>query len=202
MGVVTTACKNLMLAATGITHMGLLTAQAAITGVTGVTSTDTFTKTAHGLANGTAVILTSMTGGSALKAGSAGNADEQARIYFVVNTAANTFQLAHVVGGAVVDLGTDVSAVTVTALVEVTGGAPAYARKTVTYAAASEGAINDSANGSPFDVPAGAVVDYVSYHSASTAGTLLGADKVTQETFGAQGQYAVTDSNIDLMAQP
>lgn len=202
MGVLTTLCKNNVLASTGITHLGLMTAGAGITGVTSVTSTDTFTKTSHGLANGTPILLTAMTGGTALKAGNAGNADELARVYFVVNTAANTFQVSHTVGGSVVDHGTDISAVTVIALTEVSGGSPAYARKTVTYAAAADGAINDSANGTPFDVPAAAVVDYVSYHSASTAGNLLGVDKVTQETFGSQGTYTVTDSNIDLMSQP
>lgn len=207
MGKYTTAAKNLMLnalagtnPATPITHAGLLTAAAAITGVTGVTSTDTFTKTAHGLSNGDLVLLTELTGGSALFAGDVGNANEAARPYFVVATAANTFQLAETSGGSAVDLGSDVSAVKVTKLTEVTGGSPAYARKAIAFNAAAAGTMDDSTNGAVFDVPAAGQVDYVGYYSAVTAGTCLAVDKVTQEIFGGQGTYTLTDADLDLLA--
>lgn len=212
MGKYTYAAKNLMLNAlkgtnptTPITHVGLLTAAAApLTAVTAVTSTDTFTKTAHGLVNGDVVILTSVTGGTGgtdpLRYGNAGNGDENAEPFFVIASAANTFQLSRTSGGAAVDIGTDITAATVTKLTEVTGGSPAYARKAIAYNAAADGTMDDSTNGAVFDVPAAAVVDYVGYFSAVTAGTLLGIDKVTQETFAAQGTYTLTDSDLDLLA--
>jgi len=197
--------KNLMLDAlkgtnptTPITHAGLLDAGTALTGVTSVTSTDTFTSTAHGLANGTIVILTAKTGGTALVAGDANNANELAWPYFVITTAANTFQVAFASAGAAVDHGTDVTAVTVTPLGELTGGSPAYARKAIAFAAAAGGTMDDTTNGAVFDVPAAATVDYVSFWSALTAGTLLGIDKVTAETFAAQGTYTVSDADLDL----
>lgn len=210
MGVLSTLCKNDLLNAfkgtapsIPCTHLGLFQADAgkALTTPFGVAATDIFTCTGHGYSAGDVVLITALTGGAGLKAGTAGNADENARIYFIsaTNLAANTFSLALVPGGALVDFTTDITVGTVTRVVEISGGAPAYARKTVTYAAAASGAINDSANGTPFDVPV-CTVDYISYHSAVTAGSLLGLDKLaTAEPFAAQGTYTVTDSNVDLM---
>lgn len=204
MGVVTTAGKNIMLDAlrsSGITHVGLLTAQTPLTAVTAVASTDTFTKTSHGLSNGDLVILTALSGGTGLQAGNAGNADEQARVYYVIASATNTFQLALTPGGSAVDFTTDVTAVTVTKLVEVSGGSPAYARKSIAYAAAAGGVIDDSTNGAAVDVPA-CTVDYIGYYSAVTAGNLLVLDKTAQEVFAAQGVFTVTDSKVDLNTGP
>ena len=95
---------------------------------------------------------------------------------------------------------TNVTALTITKLVEISGGSPAYARKAIAYNTAAKGTMDDSTNGAVFDVPAGAAVDYVGYFSASTAGTLLAVNKVTQEVFGAQGTYTLTDSDLDLLA--
>lgn len=203
----TAAAKNLMLNAlkgtnpsTPITHAGLLDAATAITGVTGTASTNSFSKTAHGLSNGDLVILTEMTGGAGLRAGDAGNANQTAEPLFVINTAANTFELSRTTGGTAVDFTTDISAVTVTELIEITGGSPAYARKVISFSAPVDGSMDDSTNGAVFDVPAAATVDYASLHSASTAGTLLAIDKVTSETFGAQGTYNLSDADLDLNA--
>lgn len=80
---------------------------------------------------------------------------------------------------------------------EVTGGSPAYARKAVTWNAASGGAL-DNSNTSVFDVPAGTTVRRVGFQSAVTAGTYYGDADVTDETFGAQGTYTVTDADITL----
>lgn len=209
MGKYTAAAKDLMLAAlkgtnptTPITHAGLMTAGTPITGVTGTASTDTFSKTAHGLAAGDVVILTSMTGGAGIKAGNAGNGDEGAEPLFVIaaGLTANAFQLSRKAGGSALDFTSDITAVTVTKLTEISGGSPAYARKAIAYNAPADGFMDDSTNGAVFDVPAGGVVDYASYHSASTAGTLCAIDKVTQETFAAQGTYTLTDSDLDLDA--
>lgn len=203
----TNAARDLMLNAlrgtnptAPITHAGLFDAQTPITGVTGVTSTDTFTKTAHGLANGDLVVLTEKTGGSGIRAGNAGNADGLAEPLFVIASTANTFQLARTPGGSAVDLGSDITGVTVTELVEISGGSPAYARKAIAFNAPSGGTMDDSTNGAVFDVPAGATVDYAGFFSAVTGGTLHGVDIVTSETFGAQGTYTLTDADLDLLA--
>jgi len=46
----------------------------------------------------------------------------------------------------------------------------------------------------------GAVVNYVGFFSAVSAGVLCGIDAVTEETFGAQGTYTLTDADLDLNA--
>jgi len=76
-----------------------------LTSVTGSNSSDTFTKTAHGLTNDTIVTLSAKTGGSGLSTST---------YYYVVAAATNTFQLATTLNGTAVDLGSDVSSVTVT----------------------------------------------------------------------------------------
>jgi hypothetical protein len=72
----------------------------------------------------------------------------------------------------------------------------ANARKAITWAAASAGAMDETT--SPvFDVPAGATVSWVSYWN--TAGTVRYLKKnVTDEVFGAQGTYTLTDTDFDL----
>jgi hypothetical protein len=192
----TAAGKNRMLDALAgtasgspISHVGLLTKGANITGVTSTGSPDTFTKTAHGLSNGDLIVFSSVSGGGGLVA---------AFPYFVVSTAANTFQVALTVGGSALDLTSDVTSATVNKLAEVSGGSPAYARTAIAFAAAAASLIDDSTNGAVLNVPAAGVVDYHGFWTASTAGTLLAIDDVTQETFGAQGTYTVTDSKLDL----
>lgn len=201
----TSAGKDLMLNAlrgtnptTPITHAGLLDAGTALTAVTAVTSTDTFTKTSHGLANGTLVVLTEKTGGTGVTAGDAGNANGLAEPLFVIGVTANTFQVSRASGGAAADIGTDITSVTVTPLVEISGGTPAYARKAILFNAPVDGAMDDSTNGAVFDIPAGATVDYGSLHSALTAGTLLVIDRVTSESFAGQGTFTLTDADLVL----
>lgn len=79
---------------------------------------------------------------------------------------------------------------------ELSGGSPAYARKTVAWNAASGGAIDDS-TAPVFDVPAGATVSWIS--GWNTGGTVRYFKKnVTDEVFGAQGTYTLTDIDLDL----
>lgn len=192
----TAAGKNIMLNALGrgtappsqITHIGALDADAG-KAVTGVAATDIFTSAGHGYANGDVVVLAGMTGGTGLVAG---------RVYFVIGATANTFQLATTVGGAAVDFTTDLTAGTVTRLVEIAGGAPAYARKPIAFNVAADGNLDDSTNGAVLDIPAGATVDYTGYWSAVAAGTLLAIAAQTPEAFAAQGTYTVTDADLDL----
>ena len=83
-----------------------------------------------------------------------------------------------------------------TAANEVTGGSPAYARKAIAWNAASGGAIDDS-TAPVFDVPAGTTVAWISIWN--TAGTVRYLKKdVTDEVFGAQGTYTLTDVDLDL----
>lgn len=175
--------------ALSITHVGLMSKGADITAVTSTGSPDTFTKTAHGLSNGDVVIFSSITGGGGLIAG---------HPYFVINTAANTFQISQTSGGAAFDLTSDVTTATVNKLSELTGGAPAYARVAIAFAAAAAETSDDSTNGAVLNVAAGTTVSFVSFHSASTAGTLMGIQSVTPEVFAGQGTYTVTDAKIQL----
>lgn len=200
MGKFTMLGRNALISGHGVDRVGAFAADAG-KAVTGVTSTDIFTSTAHGYAAGDLVILTALTGGSGLKAGNAGNADEEAWPYFVIaaNLAANTFSLSHTPGGAAVDLGSDVTAGTVTRLVELTGGAPAYARKTIAYNTAAGGAVDDSTNGAVIDVPAAGKVSYLGYWN-NTSGELRAIDKIIEETYASQGTFTVTDSDLDVLA--
>jgi len=196
----TAAGKNLMLKAlkgtnptTPITHVGLFDESAAITAVTGVASTDIFTKVGHGLANGDLVVLRSLTGGAGLVTEFA---------YYVVGVSGDTFQLSQVSGGSAVNFTTDVSSVSVVKLVEISGGSPAYARKAIAFYDPVDGAMDDSTNGAIFDCPAGAVINYAGSFSAVTAGTLLCIATQPGETFVGQGQYTLTDADLDLNQPP
>jgi hypothetical protein len=73
--------------------------------ITGVHATDVITATAHGLADGTAVRLTALTGGTGLTLGV---------VYFVRDAADDTFKLATWPGGAAVDFSADITAGSVT----------------------------------------------------------------------------------------
>lgn len=53
---------------------------------------------------------------------------------------------------------------------EVTGGSPAYARKSVTFSAAS-GGVKATSNGPIFDVPAGTTVRWIGFWTALTVGS-------------------------------
>lgn len=77
---------------------------------------------------------------------------------------------------------------------EVTGGSPAYARKTIAWNAASGGEM--AKNPSPavvFDVPACTVRRVGFWNAAATV--YYGAELVTEETFGAQGTYTLLDTS-------
>lgn len=79
---------------------------------------------------------------------------------------------------------------------EVSGGSPAYARKTITMAAASNG--SRVASDQPvFDVPGGGtVVSHVGFWASST---FVGSDDLSSsETFSSQGQFTVTSSSLSI----
>jgi hypothetical protein len=73
---------------------------------------------------------------------------------------------------------------------EVTGGTPAYARKSLSWTAGgSDGIVTATA---VFDVPAGATVVGAGVHTAVTAGTYLDGASVTSQNFASQGTYTIT----------
>jgi hypothetical protein len=76
-----------------------------------------------------------------------------------------------------------------TAGTEVTGGAPAYARKAISWGAASNGVITATVT---FDVPTGTTVVGAGVHTAITAGTYLDGASVTSQAFASQGTYQLT----------
>ena len=82
---------------------------------------------------------------------------------------------------------------------EISGGNPAYARKSITWNAAANGSLDDS-NVPVFDVPAGKTVKHVGFWSALTTGIFYGSAPVTNEVFAAQGTYTLTDADLDLNA--
>lgn len=175
---------------TPITHAGLFDEGTPIASVTGVASTDILTKVGHGLSNGDLVVLRSLSGG-------AGLIEEYP--YFVVNVNGDDFELSTIPAGSTFDFTTDITSVEVVELVEISGGAPAYIRKALTLSDPVEGSM-DSSNTPVIDCPAAAVVNYVGFFSAESAGVLCGIDPVTEETFGAQGTYTLTDADLDLNA--
>lgn len=79
-----------------------------------------------------------------------------------------------------------------TATGEITGGTPAYARKNMTWGAASASAVVSAAT--VFDVPAGATVAYFGVATSGTAGAATVGDSVavTSQAFVSQGTYTVT----------
>ena len=80
---------------------------------------------------------------------------------------------------------------------EVSGGSPAYARKAITWNAASGGAKTIS-NAPVFDIPAGTTVRAIGFVTAVSGGTQHAVDDVTAEVFAGQGTYTVTSGSISL----
>lgn len=72
---------------------------------------------------------------------------------------------------------------------EPSGGSPAYARKSLTWGAASGGVITVAPT---FDIPTGTTIVGAGVHTAVTAGTYLDGASVTSQAFASQGTYLVT----------
>ena len=84
---------------------------------------------------------------------------------------------------------------------ELSGGNPAYARKSVTWGSASNGEVS-ATNPPEFDVPSGATVRFAGLWSAATGGTFYGYGAVTEENFNNQGKYVLTQIKLDLNNDP
>lgn len=72
---------------------------------------------------------------------------------------------------------------------EVTGGSPAYARKAITWGAASNGVVTATVT---FDVPASTTVTFAGVCSLATGANLLDRVAVTSQAFATQGTYQLT----------
>jgi hypothetical protein len=81
---------------------------------------------------------------------------------------------------------------------EVTGGSPAYARKSCTWAAAASGSMTTNA-GVTFDIPAGTTITHYGVWSASSSGTFYGGGALSaSDAFGGQGTYQLTSATISI----
>lgn len=79
---------------------------------------------------------------------------------------------------------------------EVTGGAPAYARKALSWAAAASGSKSSSANVA-FDVPGSTTITHLGYWTAASGGTFLGSRALdANQTYATQGTYTIASGNL------
>lgn len=88
------------------------------------------------------------------------------------------------------------TAYSVTGANEVTGGSPAYARKAISYAAASAQA-KASSTSPTFDIPSGTTVRFIGRWTALTGGTFLG-----MEANGGSEQEFSVDLTADTVLEP
>jgi len=84
---------------------------------------------------------------------------------------------------------------------EVTGGTPAYARKAITWAAATAATPSVKALVATFpvfDIPAGTTVAFIGFWTLASGGTYGGCFDVTDEAFVGQGTYTLTAGSVSL----
>lgn len=103
-----------------------------------------------------------------------------------IQTATQKNTLATAYGGAALYAALYTTAPGGSAGTEVTGGSPAYARKSISWGAASGGVITGTVT---FDVPTGTTVVGAGVHTAITAGSYLDGAAVTSQAFASQGTY-------------
>jgi hypothetical protein len=72
---------------------------------------------------------------------------------------------------------------------EPSGGSPAFARKALSWGAASGGVVTVTVT---FDIPSGTTIVGAGVHTLITAGTYLDGTSVTSQNFASQGTYTVT----------
>lgn len=76
---------------------------------------------------------------------------------------------------------------------EPSGGTPAYARKSLTWSAATDDGTKATVTATvTFDVPSGVTIAGAGLHTALTAGTYLDGAAVTSQAFSSQGTYEMT----------
>lgn len=80
---------------------------------------------------------------------------------------------------------------------EVTGGSPAYARKSIGWAAPASGSVASN-TAQVFDVPGGGTtITHGGYWSAPTGGTFYGSRALdSPQTFATQGTYTLASGGV------
>lgn len=150
-------------------------------------STSELELTSHGLSTGNLIVFTALTGGTGLFV---------ERPYYVEEVSSSKIKLGQLTGTYTEAWTTEVLAATIAKLTEVSGGS--YARIKTTFGSAASGKTEDS-TAHKISVPASTTVSYVGLWSAVTTGTLIAIEKVTAETFAAEGTFEVTASKLDLL---
>ena len=83
-----------------------------------------------------------------------------------------------------------------TAGTEPSGGAPAYARKAITWGTATTAIPSVmTATATVYDIPSGFTVLSYQNHDAVTAGNFLNSSALTSQLFSSQGTYTVNATN-------
>lgn len=184
--------KHMMLNAMRIaaTHIGLFAGE-GLPAATGSAASNELSKPAHGLAVNQPVTLQGL------------NENEGTGLfnnvpYYVHSINGNAFKLCDLPGGAEIDFTTDITDCTVIKFVELAGGAPAYARKAVTWAAPVIGNVDNTDPSILFDVPAGNTVLAAGAFNDSLVGDMLMFDLIAPEVFGGQGIYELSDADFHL----
>ena len=78
---------------------------------------------------------------------------------------------------------------------EITGGAPAYARKTISWNTAAAKNL-DSSTAPVFDVPVLTITHWGGWDALTLGNFLAGGALSATEVFAAQGTYTLTDADI------
>jgi hypothetical protein len=184
--------KHLMLNAmkAAATHIGIFAGE-ALTACTASAASNTFTKPAHGLVVGQPVMLQGLSAGE-------GDGLFNNIPYYILSIAGNDFKLCDIPGGAEIDFGSDSPDLTVIKFTELVGGAPAYARKPVTWDNPAIGNVDNTDPNILFDIPAGNTVLAAGAFDAAVGGNMLMLDMIPPEAFGGQGIYDATDADFHL----
>jgi hypothetical protein len=81
---------------------------------------------------------------------------------------------------------------------EVSGGSPAYARKAISWNAASSGSAATTATVT-FDIPTSTTVSYYGLWSASSGGTFRGGGSLPfTKVYNVQGTYQLTSATVAI----
>jgi hypothetical protein len=83
---------------------------------------------------------------------------------------------------------------------EITGGNPAYARRAITWLAATAAtpSIKALASFPTFDIPPATTVAFIGLWTLATGGTYGGCWDVTDEVFAGQGTYNFSSGTLSL----
>lgn len=87
---------------------------------------------------------------------------------------------------------------------EITGGSPAYARKSVSWGSATNGVASISAS-VQFDVPSGVTITHFGFWTSTSGGTFVGGEALrdaennpVSENYASQGLYTLTNATLTV----